>query len=112
MDYKEIIRLAETQMETQIENGIMSAVKKIGIDVDKERLMKALMFDREQYSIGYRDGYLAHENTIVKCRDCVKYKTSECIGHLSGDPYLDWDPEPIWFCGDGVKRKFEEEDEE
>ena len=30
---------------------------KIGVNVDKEELEKALRYDRHQYSKGYKDGY-------------------------------------------------------
>ena len=33
--------------------------QKIGIDVDKERLIKALEYDKEQWEYGYEKGYLA-----------------------------------------------------
>ena len=50
------IKLIESQMRTDIENGIYKAIKEVGIDVDKEELIKALQYDRDQYSKGYADG--------------------------------------------------------
>jgi len=41
----------------QDEENYMCAIKQaIGYEVDKEELLKALQYDREQYDKGYRDG--------------------------------------------------------
>ena len=44
-------------IEMKIENDIMSAIQKYDIDVDKDELIKALNYDRDQYNKGYQDGY-------------------------------------------------------
>ena len=36
---------------------VYQAVSKIGVEVDKEELLKALKYDRDQYQRGYSDGY-------------------------------------------------------
>lgn len=41
---------------------------------------------------------------IVRCKECVKRETGECPCNSTGDPYLDWKPDDMWFCADG-KRK-------
>lgn len=46
----------EMQVERQIENHILKAVSEVGVSVDKEELLKALKYDREQYERGYQDG--------------------------------------------------------
>lgn len=45
------------QMTTQIENGIVTAVQRVGIDVDKERLEQVLFDARGNYERGFREGY-------------------------------------------------------
>lgn len=40
----------------KMENGIMEVVHSYDINVDKEELIKALKYDRDQYNKGYRDG--------------------------------------------------------
>lgn len=57
--YESPITLIETQMRIEKENNIFNAVKEIGVDVDKEELIKALKYDRGQYNKGYKDGYKA-----------------------------------------------------
>lgn len=54
--YKNIIETMTTELNFQYENGIMKAVQDVGVIVDKEELVKALMYDRNQYDEGYRDG--------------------------------------------------------
>lgn len=44
-----------TEMLTQYDNAIMKAVCNVGINVDKEELIKALKYDRDQYKKGYQD---------------------------------------------------------
>lgn len=55
--YEAAITLFESQVRIEQENNIFNAVKEIGVDVDKEELIKALKYDREQYAKGYKDGY-------------------------------------------------------
>lgn len=53
--YKSPIDIIYGQMETQMEGDILRAVQKYGINVDKEELIRALQYDREQYNKGYAD---------------------------------------------------------
>lgn len=41
----------------EVDEKVYEAVQKVGIHVDKEELIKALAYDREQYNRGYADGY-------------------------------------------------------
>ena len=42
------------------ENKIMAEIKyQMAVDINKEELLKALKYDRDQYNKGYNDGYLA-----------------------------------------------------
>lgn len=45
------------EMQMQVEGEIYKAVQKVGVNVDKEELLKALQYDRGQYEQGYKDGY-------------------------------------------------------
>ena len=55
--YESPIRRIVGEMETKMEADTMSVIQHYGIDVDKEELIKALAYDREQYDKGYQDGY-------------------------------------------------------
>ena len=46
----------QTQMVQEDEKLVMKAVRNAGVNVDKEALIKALQYDRNQYSKGYEDG--------------------------------------------------------
>lgn len=52
----------QTQIVKQQENEVYMAIQKCGVDVDKEELIRALKYDREQYEKGYEDAV----NDIVK----------------------------------------------
>lgn len=40
-----------------LDNYVMSVVRSYGVDVNKEELVKALKYDREQYDKGFKDGF-------------------------------------------------------
>ena len=58
--YKSPISIYETAMQTimeQRENAIFAKVQDaFDVQVDKEELIRALKYDRNQYEVGYRDG--------------------------------------------------------
>lgn len=54
--YQSPISLIQKDVESKIDDAIMMAVQKVGVTVDKNELLRALMYDREQYEKGYRDG--------------------------------------------------------
>lgn len=53
--YKSPIDIIHGQLETQLEGEVLKAVQKCGVVVDKDELLKALAYDRDQYEKGYRD---------------------------------------------------------
>ena len=50
------ITIFQKSVATKIEDDVCKAVFEYGISVDKEELIKALRYDRDQYDKGYRDG--------------------------------------------------------
>jgi hypothetical protein len=54
--WKSPINIMYEKMQIEIEDEIIKAVHKYGVYVDKDELLKALKYDREQYEKGYRDG--------------------------------------------------------
>ena len=42
-----------------------------GVDVDKDELIRALQYDRNQYEKGYWDGQRDAKNELVRCKDCA-----------------------------------------
>lgn len=47
----------ESSFSEVLDNYVMSVVRSYGVDVDKEELVKALKYDREQYDKGFKDGF-------------------------------------------------------
>lgn len=64
----------QTQMVQEDENMMMKAVRKVGVNVDKEELIKALQYDREQYKTGYADG---KNDVLVKIRAEIEQMPSK-----------------------------------
>ena len=54
--YESPINIIQGQMETKMENDVMTVVQNYGIDVNKDALISALMYDRNQYEKGYKEG--------------------------------------------------------
>lgn len=44
------------EMEKTLEDCVVKAILKVGINVDRNELIKALEYDRGQYEKGYKDG--------------------------------------------------------
>ena len=43
-------------MVSEYDNMVITAIRKVDINVDKDELIKALQYDRNQYIRGYEDG--------------------------------------------------------
>lgn len=80
--YESPIRMIVGEMETKMEADTMSVIQRYGIDVDKEELIKALNYDREQYEKGYRDGQAnppqAEWVDDFECYGSLYHKCSHC----------------------------------
>lgn len=70
--YKSPITIIQQQMETQLEGDVLKVVQRHGIDVDKDELIKALKYDRDQYNEGFNEGYRKGiEDFIDKIREPI-----------------------------------------
>ena len=87
---------------------IVRFVQQVGVNVDKDELIKALKYDREQYEKGWND----RDNEIVRCKDCV-YATRNDWGRIvcevNNEPSL-FSKTEDYFCAwgrreDGAERK-------
>ena len=56
---KPIIEIIQKDLKMQVEGAVIKAVQECGVNVDKERLEKALYDARSFYREGYCDGYEA-----------------------------------------------------
>lgn len=65
----------QTEFVKKQEEQVLRAVQSIGIDVDKEELIRALNYDRDQYNKGYQDAM----SELVRCKDCKHwYPDADC----------------------------------
>ena len=71
--YKSPIDVFYGQMETQLEGTVLKAVQNVGVNVDKEELIRALKYDRDQYYKGYKDGIADARNELIRCKDCKQW---------------------------------------
>ena len=55
MSYESPIEIVYREMKNQLENDVCNLVQSYGIKVDKDELIKALEYDRNQYQQGYAD---------------------------------------------------------
>lgn len=46
-----------TELNEDIEKQIYTAIQTIGVDINKEELIKTINYDRNQYETGYKNGY-------------------------------------------------------
>lgn len=84
--YESPINVMLGQLETQIENEIMIVTRRVGVNVDRDELIKALNYDRDQYRKGYNDAKV-HAHWIIdgdwaecsnpKCREASKISIME-----------------------------------
>lgn len=61
-----IIESAVTELQEQQEEGVFRLIRRYGITVDKEELLKALAYDRNQYNKGYDDGVREFAERVKK----------------------------------------------
>lgn len=66
MSYESPIRIIEKGLSIQMEDDVMKVVKSYSVDVNREELIKALKFDRDQYVKGYNDGKNYRLHSSVK----------------------------------------------
>ena len=96
-------------MRNQIEGEIYKAVMNVGVNVDKEELLKALQYDRGQYQKGYKD----RDDQIVRCKNCRwgdrarNGKGEEMILCYNGDTGIEdgYLHEPDWYCREGERKE-------
>ena len=111
--YESPITAFLNRMNFEYDGEILRAVQSVNVTVDKDELMKALRYDRDQYEKGYRDA--TEEVGLVRCKECrffmeyrertetadgdCRYKMFDDADHLLCLP-VHYDD----FCSKAVKR--------
>ena len=68
--YSSPIELIYQDLETSFEDKVLKATQAVDIQVNKDELIKALQFDRQQYDTGYIDGKAEALTNIYSVWDC------------------------------------------
>ena len=102
MSYQGPIAVIMGQMKISYENEILKAVQSVGVNVDKNELLKALRYDREQYQKGYAD----RDSEIIRCGGCehcyyADNRPPDERCYACGKHGIDVAPD--WFCADGKR---------
>lgn len=100
--YKSPIKVFQSNLEMQFEGEILKAVQRADIAVDRDELIRALRYDREQYQKGFND---ARKNAVpvVRCEDCAYFGLNDENVPYCSNPFGLNDPEPNGFCNYGVQ---------
>lgn len=90
MNYESPVEIISKRMRTEIEYGIYNAIMDCGISVDKEELIKALRYDREQYEKGFNDGCIGATKEIKRetAREIFAEIYEDCFDQFG---YIDYD---------------------
>ena len=77
-----------SQIVRDTDDYIMSEIYKTGVTVNKEELIKAINYDRDQYNKGYCDGFNTAVETEWTSADLLEEhiaKLNEILKELKGD---------------------------
>lgn len=91
--YESPIQIIYDQMQTQIDNEIIRAVQSYNITVNRDELIKALEYDRNQYQKGFEDARrqfqqkigIWAESTTETCFYTLTTYTCPFCGRSSGE---------------------------
>ena len=97
--YRSPIDLIVSEMNMKVEGEVYKAVQNVGVNVDRDELLKALNYDRSQYQKGYAD----RDAELVRCKDCIAAHDGELIYEMwcgiTGKRIMRDD-----FCSNGRRR--------
>ena len=110
--YKSPIEIICADMQKQIDNDIYRVTQKYEIKVDKNELIQALQYDRDQYEKGYADGvkefaekidkYLKRYSHIHKYANEARHSREEFADGTPMEMVSVWDVLPLekWGMAD------------
>lgn len=65
--------------EERLEETVFKAVQEVGIQVNRDELLKALAYDREQYDKGYRDACRDMRRAFFNALDELRTKVDDVV---------------------------------
>ena len=103
--YESPIKVIQGELETQLEGEILKAVHRVGVSVDRDELIRALRYEREQYQKGFDDARAAAV-VVTRCKDCEHLVNAT----VNGNGFLicdisDMETAPDDFCSHGDRRE-------
>ena len=102
MSWESPIEIIVNQIESAWMDETFRVIQKVGINVDRNELIMALQYDRNQYEKGYEDGI--NDSQIIRCKDC-KHRDPEDKKCDCGHGIIWQLPrDDNWFCADGERR--------
>ena len=107
--YESPIYIYTKELQSKLEDNILTAVHSYGISVDRDELIKALRYDRFQYDYGYADGFRNANDKIVRCKDCIHCVLTNDGKYNPGDIVCDYfmtdGMNADDFCSYGVRKE-------
>ena len=97
------------QIVKQQDEEIYQAVLHYVPNVDKEELIRALQYDRDQYEKGYADGKADAMADLVLCKDCTQWcRNCGLVDSTNGHCYYhEIEMNGFDFCSYGERREGE-----
>ena len=99
MDYRSPIEIyTHEPIFKEMEDGVMHAVINLGVQIDKDELIRALAYDREQYEKGYTAARRIYKRPIGEWR--IDEPGESGLGTIYKCPYCKYKVEfvPTNFC--------------
>lgn len=74
MSYKSPINIIQEKITTELDNDVLKAIINVGIKVNKDELIKALEYDRNQYLQGYEEAKEIYGKALDKACEELAYR--------------------------------------
>lgn len=88
MSYKSPINIIQEKITTDFDNEVLKSVINVGIKVNKDELIKALEYDRNQYLLGYEEAKEIYEKALDKACEELAYRDNCLI--MSIEEWKEW----------------------
>ena len=96
--YESPIEIITKQMRTQFEYNVFKAIQDYGVVVDRDELIKALQYDREQYDKGFADGMLARKDEWISVDERLPKQWEPVLIFNSGMVDIDFiSSSGVWY---------------
>lgn len=76
--YSQIVTNMANSTNDNTDESIYTAVQNVGIDVNREELIKALNYDRQQYEQGYSDGLHIYKELEIQYQKAMQFLIHRC----------------------------------